>query len=65
MPCTAIDNLPHVYTFTCPNCGAKVKVPVGHRIVVPTPSRGGKRTGITIDGKPVHRCNLDAPPPTP
>jgi hypothetical protein len=51
-----------VYALTCPNCGVKVKVPSGPHSVVATPAPGGKHSGITIDGKPVHRCRVVATP---
>jgi hypothetical protein len=61
----AVDTVPLVYTFTCPNCGSKVKVRSGPHSVVPTPAAGGKQAGITIDGKAVHRCGHDALTPSP
>ena len=54
--------MPSVYTLTCPNCGAKVKVPSGPHTVVQTPAPAGERVGITIDGKSVHRCGSVAGP---
>jgi len=57
--------VPRVYTLTCPECGAKVKVPSGPHSVVATPAAGATRSGITIDGKSVHRCGLDVLVPNP
>jgi hypothetical protein len=57
-----VDTVVGVYALTCPNCGAKVKVPSGPHSVVATPAPGGKHSGITIDGKPVHRCRVVATP---
>ena len=50
-----------MYELTCPNCGSKVKVASGPHSVVATPAAGGKHAGITIDGKPVHRCEGTRP----
>jgi hypothetical protein len=50
-----------VYTLTCPNCGAKVKVPSGTHTVVETPAAAGAHAGITIDGKSAHRCDTTTP----
>ena len=60
-----VDTVPRVYTLTCPECGAKVKVPSGPHSVVATPAAGATRSGITIDGKSVHRCGLDVLVPNP
>ena len=59
-----VDTVRDVYVLTCPNCGDKLKVPSGPHSVVQTPAPGGKHSGITIDGKSVHRCR-DAAVPTP
>jgi hypothetical protein len=55
----------NVYTLTCPNCGGKVRVPDGHHVVAQTQTSGGQHAGIAIDGKSVHRCDLDRPTTTP
>jgi hypothetical protein len=51
-----IDTVRPVYTLTCPNCGNKIRVPAGPHTLVATPSRRATPSGITIDGKAVHRC---------
>jgi hypothetical protein len=51
-----------MYALRCPNCGRKVAVPRGAHTVVETQTLGGKHVGITIDGKPVHRCDRDQRP---
>lgn len=58
---TVVDTVPSMYTLTCPNCGDKVKIPAGPHTVVQTPAPAGKHSGITIDGKSVHRCGSPAP----